>query len=125
MREVYFARFFGYLMDEVVVNRFKRDPELGAYRQAYAMAVKNLKKLADGGVKIALGTNSGAADTYPGYFELREMIAMADAGMKPMDVIKAVTSVSAEAAGQADLGVLAVGKTADFLAMPSSPLDKM
>ena len=110
MREVYPARLSGYLMDEVVVNRFKRNAELAAYRQAYATAVKNLKKLADGGVKIALGTNSGAADTYPGYFELRELIAMADAGMQPMDVIKAATSVPAAAMGISDLGTLAVGK---------------
>src|SRR5215469_5668229 len=125
MREVFPARLSGYLMDDFVVGRFKRDPELGAYRQAYAMAVKNLKKLADGGVKIALGTNSGAPDTYPGYFELREMIAMADAGMQPMEVIKSATSIPAGILGANDRGVLAVGKTADFLAMPSSPLDKM
>jgi hypothetical protein len=125
MREVFPARLSGYLLDEVVVNRFKRNSELPTYRSAYATAVKNLKKLADGGVKIALGTNSGAADTYPGYFELREMIAMADAGMKPMDVLKAATSVPAAAMGISDLGTLAVGKTADFLAMPNNPLDKM
>src|SRR5215813_12697816 len=125
MREVYPARLSGYLLDEVVVNRFKRNPELSAYRQAYAMAAKNLKKLSDGGVKIALGTNSGAADTYPGYFELREMIAMADAGMQPMDVFKAATSVPAAAMGISDLGTLAVGKSADFLAMPNNPLEKM
>jgi imidazolonepropionase-like amidohydrolase len=125
MREVFPARLSGYLMDDVVVNRFRRNPEIGAYRQAYATALKNLKKLADGGVTIALGTNSGAADTYPGYFELREMIAMADAGMQPMDVIKSATSIPAAILGAKDLGVLAVGKTADFLAMPNSPLEKM
>jgi len=53
------------------------------------------------------------------------MIAMADAGMQPMDVIKAATSVPAAAMGISDLGTLAVGKTADFLAMPNNPLDKM
>jgi imidazolonepropionase-like amidohydrolase len=126
MREVYPAQLSGYLMDQVVVNRFKRNSELAAYRQAYATAVKNLKKLSDGGVKIALGTNSGAADTYPGYFELREMIAMADeAGMQPVDVIKAATVNSAEALGMKDHGTLAVGKTADFVAMPNNPLEKM
>jgi hypothetical protein len=126
MREVYPAQLSGYLMDQVVVNRFKRNSELAAYRQAYAVAVKNLKKLADGGVKIALGTNSGAADTYPGYFELREMIAMADeAGMQPVDVIKAATVNSAEALGIKDLGTLAVGKTANFVAMPNNPLEKI
>jgi imidazolonepropionase-like amidohydrolase len=125
MREVYPARLMGYLNDPVIINRFKRNSEIGDLRQQYATAIKNLKKLYDGGVKIALGTNSGVADTYPGYFELREMIAMADAGMKPMDVIKAATSVPAEILGQTDLGTIAVGKTGDFVAMPENPLDKM
>jgi hypothetical protein len=125
MREVYPAQLAGYLADQVSINKFKRIPELGALRQQYETAVKNLKRLSAGGVKIALGTNSGAADTYPGYFELREMMAMADAGMSPGDVIKAATSVPAEVLGLNDLGTFAVGKTADFLSMPNSPLEKM
>jgi imidazolonepropionase-like amidohydrolase len=125
MREVYPAQLAGYLMDSFSINKFKRNPELNELRQQYVTATKNLKKLSAGRVKIALGTNSGAADTYPGYFELREMIAMNDAGMQPMDVIKAATSVPAGILGLNDLGVIAVGKTADFLAMPNNPLEKM
>jgi len=125
MREVYPGRLVGYLMDTVVVNRFKRDSNLATSRQAYTLALKNVKKLADGGVKIALGTNSGAADTYPGYFELREMIAMAEAGMQPMDVIKSATSIPAAIIGANDLGTLVVGKAGTFLAMPNNPLEKM
>jgi hypothetical protein len=87
--------------------------------------LKNVKKLSAGGVKIALGSNSGAPDTYPGYFELREMIAMTEAGMQPMDVIKAATSVPAAILGLNDMGAIAVGKRADFLAMPNNPLEKM
>jgi len=125
MREVYPAQLAGYLLDDVTINKFKRNPEIGALRQQYATALKNVKKLSDGGVKIALGTNSGAANTYPGYFELRELIAMADAGMQPMDVIKAATSVPAEILGLKDLGSIAVGKTANFLAMPNNPVEKI
>src|SRR5213593_3127955 len=125
MREVYPAQLSAYLADPVTMNKFKRNPELGALRQQYATAMKNLKKMADGGVRIALGTNSGSPDTYPGYFELREMISMVEAGMQPMDVIKAATSVPAAFLGDNDHGVIAVGKVADFLAMPNSPLDKM
>ncbi len=125
MREVYPAQLSAYLADPVTMNKFKRNPELGALRQQYATAMKNLKKMADGGVRIALGTNSGSPDTYPGYFEVREMISMVEAGMQPMDVIKAATSVPAAFLGDNDHGVIAVGKVADFLAMPNSPLDKM
>jgi imidazolonepropionase-like amidohydrolase len=125
MREVYPAILMGYLADEVSINRFRRNSEIGALRQQYATALKNLKRLSDGGVRIALGTNSGAPDTYPGYFELREMIAMADAGMSPMDVIKAATSVPAAILGLEDMGTIAVGKAATFVAMPNNPLTKM
>ena len=125
MREVYPAQLMGYLLDPVSINIYKRLPNLGELRQQYATATKNLKKLSAGGVKIALGTNSGAAATYPGYFELREMILMADAGMAPMDVIKAATSVPASILGLNDLGTIAVGKTGTFLSMPNNPLEKM
>jgi hypothetical protein len=125
MREVYPAQLSAYLTDPVTTNKFKRNPDLAALRQEYATALKNLKKLSDGGVMIALGSNSGAPDTYPGYFESREMIAMVDAGMQPADVIKAATSVPASFLGDKDHGTLAVGKVADFLAMPNSPLEKM
>jgi imidazolonepropionase-like amidohydrolase len=125
MREVYPAQLSAYLTDQVTVNKFKRNENLANLRQEHATALKNLKKLADGGVKIALGTNSGAPDTYPGYFEAREMIAMADAGMQPADVIKAATSTPAAILGDNDHGLIAVGKVADFLAMPNSPLEKM
>src|SRR3989449_4164217 len=64
MREVYPAQLSAYLADPVTMNKFKRNPELGALRQQYATAMKNLKKMADGGVRIALGTNSGSPDTY-------------------------------------------------------------
>src|SRR5262249_24109625 len=103
MREVYPAQLLRYLADQVSINRFMRNPELSDLRQQYATAAKNLKKLSLGGVRIALGTNSGAADTYPGYFELRGMIAMGDAGMQPMEIITAATSVPAAIVGLNDL----------------------
>src|SRR5207253_2624167 len=52
MREVYPAQLLAYLSDTVTMNKFKRSADLGALRQAYATAMKNLKKLSDGGVKI-------------------------------------------------------------------------
>jgi len=125
MREVYPAQLSAYLADTVVMNRFKRNPDLPALREQYAVAKRNLKKLADGGVKVALGTDSGTPDTYPGYFELRELALMGEAGMAPADVVKAATSTSAQALGLKDQGVLAAGKSGDFLVLTSNPLEKL
>lgn len=125
MREVYPAQLSAYLADIVTMNRFRRNPDLAALREQYTVAQRNLKKMAAAGVKVGLGTDSGTPDTYPGYFELRELELMGAAGMAPADVIKAATSVSADVLGLKDQGTLAVGKKADFLVLSSNPLDKI
>ncbi|MBI4472645.1 MAG: amidohydrolase family protein, partial [Acidobacteria bacterium] len=125
MREVYPASLSAYLGDPVTVSRFKRDADLQKYRDHYATALKNLTKMADGGVKIVLGTDSGAANTFPGYFEHRELELMAKSGMNPMDIIKSATANSAEAIGAKDLGTLAVDKNADFFVLTQNPLDDL
>jgi imidazolonepropionase-like amidohydrolase len=125
MREVYPAQLSAYLADTVTVNRFKRNPDGAALREQFATAKRNLKKMADGGVKIAMGSDSGNSDTYPGYFELRELVLMGEAGMSPSEVIKAATSTSAEALGLKDQGVLAAGKNGDFIVLTSNPLEML
>src|SRR5262249_20756294 len=57
--------------------------------------------------------------------EHREMQLMAAAGMAPMDIIKAATSVPASILGLNDFGTLAPGKKADFLILSDNPLAKM
>src|SRR5205814_10140726 len=64
-------------------------------------------------------------NTFPGYFEHRELQLMSDAGMSPTDIIKAATSTSAGILGIADGGSLAVGKKADFLVLTANPLEKI
>jgi imidazolonepropionase-like amidohydrolase len=125
MREAYPATLSAYLGDSVFVGRMKRDPNLEKYREQFNIAKKNLKRLADGGVRIGMGTDSGTANTFPGYFEHRELQLMADAGMSPADIIKAATSVPAAIVGLTDGGSLAVGKKADFLVLTGNPLEKI
>lgn len=123
MREVYPAQLSSYLGDPMIMGKYKRNPDLAQLRQQFATAKRNLKKMADGGVKIVLGTGSGSSETFPGYFEHRELELMVDAGMSPVDVIKAATVTSAEVLGLADRGALLEGKRADFFVFPSSPLE--
>ena len=125
MREVYPASVSAYLSNPVVMAKAARNPRIGAYRQEFATAEKNLKKLADAGVPITLGSGSGLADTFPGYFEHRELELMVKAGMTPLDVINAATSVSAATIGAGDLGTLAAGKKASFIVFASNPLEKI
>ena len=49
------------------------------------MAMHNLKKLSDAGVKIGFGTDSGPPARFQGYSEHREMELMVQSGLKLMD----------------------------------------
>ncbi|HET9218244.1 MAG TPA: amidohydrolase family protein [Terriglobia bacterium] len=125
MREVYPASVSAYLSEPAVMGRFRRNPQLPAFKQEFATASSNLKKLADAGVPIVLGSGSGLADTFPGYFEHRELELMVNAGMTPLAAITAATSASAAAIGAEDLGVLGPGKRGSFVVFASNPLEKI
>jgi hypothetical protein len=123
MREAYPPSISAYLSETVIMNKFKRNPQIGAFRQEFATASKNLKKLADAGVPIVLGSGSGLPDTFPGYFEHRELALMVNAGMTPLAAINAATSVSAEVLGATDLGTLEPGKKGSFIVFASNPIE--
>lgn len=72
------------------------------------------------GVRIAFGTDSGVYThgKNPGEFAL-----MVGLGMKPIDALKAATSVDAELFGVASrVGTLEIGKLADVVAVPGDPI---
>lgn len=88
------------------------------------LAKENLKTLSDAGVQIAMGTDSGPAARFQGYFEHLELEMMADAGLTPMQILVASTADAARCMGlEEELGTLEPGKRADFVVLRSNPLD--
>jgi imidazolonepropionase-like amidohydrolase len=72
------------------------------------------------GVKIAFGTDCGVG---PHGDNARELGFMVEAGMTPMNAIRAATSSAAELLGVQDrLGTIEPGKLADLIAVPGDPL---
>ena len=72
------------------------------------------------GVKIAFGTDAGVYRHGMNWLEFGYMI---EAGMKPMDAIKAATISAAELLGMKDqVGSIEVGKLADIVAIDGDPL---
>lgn len=72
------------------------------------------------GVKIAFGTDAGVYKHGMNWLEFGYMI---DAGMKPMDAIKAATINAADLLGQKErLGSIEAGKLADIVAVDGDPL---
>ncbi|MEW5917500.1 MAG: amidohydrolase family protein [Gemmatimonadota bacterium] len=93
------------------------------YKVALDMASKNLKRLSDAGVPIAMGTDTGPTGRFQGYFELMELELMAKAGMSPRQILTAATRDAARCMKlDTQLGTLERGKWADFVVLDADPL---
>jgi imidazolonepropionase-like amidohydrolase len=106
-----------------------KNPQRALIKAGFEMNKVNLKRLSDGGARIAFGTDSGgAADRFfiQGYSEHREMELMVQAGLTPMQVIRSFSKNAAEALGiDKEFGVLAKGKAADLLVLEKNPLENI
>ena len=106
----------------------RTDPTTARIKQALVQAKRNLKLLSDGGVTIAMGTDSGVSGNpgrWQGYFEQVEMEMMNAAGMTPMQVIVASTSNAAKIFGLAQVGTLQAGNWADLVVLDANPLENI
>ena len=92
------------------------------YKKALEVASANLKKLADNGVTIAFGTDSGPPARFQGYFEHMELELMVKAGLTPMQAIMSATGQAAECLNLYRLGTLTQGKWADMIVLNEDPL---
>ena len=93
------------------------------YKKALQVASENLKKLADAGVTIAFGTDSGPPARFQGYFEHMELDLMVKAGLTPMQAIMAATGQAADCLNLHRVGTLTRGKWADMIVLDEDPLE--
>ena len=96
------------------------------YRAQLPVAMRNLATLAQAGVPIAMGTDTGPLGRFQGYFELLEMEMMVDAGLSPEAVLHSATRDAARCLRlDRELGTLEPGKWADFVVLEASPLERI
>jgi imidazolonepropionase-like amidohydrolase len=94
-----------------------------AYKAALEVAKQNLKKAADEGLTVVMGTDSGAfPERFQGYFEHMEMEMMAAAGLTPAQVLRSATGGAARALKLEGVGVLTKGAWADVVVLDKDPM---
>jgi imidazolonepropionase-like amidohydrolase len=94
------------------------------YKTALKVASRNLRKLADAGVRIAFGTDTGPPARFQGYFEHMELELMAAAGLTPMQILRSATGDAARCMQMAGkIGTLEPGAWADLLVLEKNPLE--
>ena len=103
------------------------DPLTPRSYEAFAMGLRNVKPLADAGILIAMGTDSGAMPTrLAGWGEHRELQLLTKAGLTPMQALVAATAGSARVIGEeGERGRLEPGKRADFIVLSVNPLQQI
>ena len=89
-----------------------------AAQATWGIQARNLKKLSDAGMTIAVGTDGNTA--WAPHVEMADMVA---AGMTPAQVLVSATKNGAEFLRMSDTGTIAVGKHADLLVLDANPLD--
>lgn len=86
--------------------------------EVFPKARRMLGKAIEAGVKIACGTDAPAV---PHGRNAKELWALVDRGMTPMQALRAATVTSAELIDADDRGRLAPGLLADIIAVPGDP----
>jgi imidazolonepropionase-like amidohydrolase len=106
-----------YLADGMDVSHAA--PELQAKAaEVFPQARKTISRAIEKGVKVACGTDAPAI---PHGRNAKELIALVDRGMTPVEAIRAATTVAADLIDVDDRGRLAPGLFADIVGVPGDP----
>jgi imidazolonepropionase-like amidohydrolase len=92
------------------------DPETDKVKRKRTMFTEALKS----GVTICMGGDVGV---FAHGDNAREMVLMAEYGMKPNNVLKSATSVNAEIFGMKKLGMIRTGYLADIVVINGNPVE--
>ena len=129
-----------HLEDTAISKRYKLLSAMTANRNKKTDSIRsvNLKKMIDGGVTIATGTDAGNIGSLHASSYFKELRAMQKAGLTNWQIIQACTINGALAVGRADIspkivssdrsgsfGNIRKGVSADLLILTANPVDDL
>jgi imidazolonepropionase-like amidohydrolase len=91
--------------------------------ELYRLAMDNVRRAHDAGVKIVAGTDSGDTYVFPGFAIHDELAELVRAGLDPTDALRTATIDAARFSDKArDYGSIEAGKVADMILLDGNPL---
>ena len=95
------------------------------YKKQLPLAMQNAGLLA-ANTTIGMGTDTGPAGRFQGYFELMELEMMREAGLTPRQILTAATIDAARChKAERELGSIEPGKWADFVVLDGNPIQNV
>ena len=111
--------------DSLVESMVERDvtytPTLWVHDAIHPHARGNVKKVADAGVSIVLGSDTFTGRGLFGANTLEEAELMVAAGLTPIHALRAATSAAARKCGRPDIGTVVAGGRADLSLLADDP----
>jgi imidazolonepropionase-like amidohydrolase len=99
--------------------------EVARARRSFESEARSAMKLRAAGMTVVNGTDTGQTRFWIGFFDHLDLESMVAMGMTPSDVIVAATRDSAVMAGINTTGLVAAGKSADFIVLDANPLERI
>src|SRR5206468_4639052 len=91
--------------------------------QQLHVAKQNLRAVWEAGITVVMGTDAGNIGTLHGPSVFREMALMQDAGLTPLQVLRAATVNGAQAMHrEREIGAIAPGRLADLVMLDADPM---
>ena len=105
------------------LDEMRAHPQAGQLRMVFARMQRFVGQMQAGGVTVALGSDSGTSLLPFGWGTHHELQALVDAGLTPLQAIRAGTSSGARVleGDDADFGTIAPGKAADLILLADDP----
>jgi imidazolonepropionase-like amidohydrolase len=104
-------------------EKLRNNPNTAKEVSALKIALKNVKRVHDAGILLAMGTDSGAQPVrVQGYSEHNELELLVKAGLTPLQAIAVATKNGATLLGIGNqLGTLEPGRKASFIVLDKDP----
>ena len=103
----------------------KRTPEeVKRAREDFELQASNAMKLRAAGMRIVSGTDTGQTRFFIGYFNQLDLESMVAMGLTASEAIVAATRDAADIV-HFNAGLMAPGKSADFIVLDANPLEKI